>query len=108
VKPCGTGSPSPVISARLAPLPPRRFFIEAFPSLKRYTYFFDIYTTPSTFFKAFKPLSKFQPKNYTAFEIIAQHQLCMLFALDILFLQRLMKEYTNPHPIVLTDTFFGR
>ncbi|MNS58100.1 hypothetical protein D3C72_910070 [compost metagenome] len=37
VKPGGTGSPALVISARLAPLPPSRSFIEALPSAKRYT-----------------------------------------------------------------------
>ena len=35
VKPWGTGMPSEVISARLAPLPPSRFLMVALPSLKR-------------------------------------------------------------------------
>jgi hypothetical protein len=43
VKPGGTGRPMLVISARLAPLPPSRFFISARPSAcpfpKKYTYF---------------------------------------------------------------------
>src|SRR2546421_6821751 len=43
VKPAGTGRPMLVISARLAPLPPRRFFMSALPSAlpppKKYTYF---------------------------------------------------------------------
>ena len=46
VKPGGTGRPIPAISARLAPLPPRRFFISLLPSAvpapKKYTYFFAI------------------------------------------------------------------
>ena len=36
--------PSPVISARFAPLPPRRDFMEAFPSEKSYTYFVGLIT----------------------------------------------------------------
>ena len=32
VKPGGTGTPIKFISARFAPLPPRRFFMSAFPS----------------------------------------------------------------------------
>src|SRR5690625_5172145 len=38
VNPGGTGSPSFLISARLAPLPPRRSLCSLLPSLKRYTY----------------------------------------------------------------------
>src|SRR5512139_3160406 len=39
MKPGGTGSPRRVISARLAPLPPRSAFIDASPSSSRYTHF---------------------------------------------------------------------
>src|SRR5450830_273858 len=39
VNPGGTGSPSLVISARFAPLPPRRSLRSLLPSLKSYTYF---------------------------------------------------------------------
>jgi hypothetical protein len=46
VKPGGTGTPNFAISARLAPLPPRRFFIVALPSAdlppKKYTILFAI------------------------------------------------------------------
>src|SRR6476620_1405132 len=42
VKPCGTGSPSFVISARFAPLPPSRYFWSRPPSSKAYTYFIAI------------------------------------------------------------------
>ena len=38
VKPGGTGRPSFVISARLAPFPPRRSFMDLSPSEKSYTY----------------------------------------------------------------------
>ena len=48
VKPAGTGIPSLHISARFAPLPPNKFFIEPSPSAtlppKKYTLFtFDIF-----------------------------------------------------------------
>src|SRR5689334_10360203 len=39
VKPGGTGRPRFVISARLAPLPPRRYFCSLPPSSNAYTYF---------------------------------------------------------------------
>src|SRR4051812_11104249 len=39
VNPGGTGNPSRVISARLAPLPPKRSFSSLLPSLNSYTYF---------------------------------------------------------------------
>src|SRR5512136_1007629 len=46
VKPAGTGMPKRVISCRLAPLPPRRFFCSARPSAfllpKKYTHFFTV------------------------------------------------------------------
>src|SRR5205823_14426603 len=46
VNPGGTGRPALVISARPAPLPPRRSFMvrlpSAFPFAKKYTYFRDL------------------------------------------------------------------
>ena len=39
VKPFGIGRPRLVISARFAPLPPKRFLMSALPSSKRYTHF---------------------------------------------------------------------
>src|SRR5450759_797532 len=46
VKPPGTGIPRRVISCRLAPFPPRRFFCSARPSAflfpKKYTHFFAV------------------------------------------------------------------
>src|SRR4030042_7073813 len=51
VKPAGTGMPKRVISCRLAPLPPRRFFCSARPSAfllpKKYTHFFAVAIKPS-------------------------------------------------------------
>src|ERR1035437_6455631 len=47
-KPAGTGKPNRHISARLAPLPPSRFFMPALPSVffrpgpNKYTYFLDL------------------------------------------------------------------
>ena len=57
VKPAGTGSPMVAISARFAPLPPSRFFMEASPSdipfPKRYTYFTAFSAGAAAFFVLF-------------------------------------------------------
>src|SRR4051812_7136434 len=77
VKPAGTGRPKLVISARLAPLPPSRFFIDAAPSVplgpNEKTYFsaFAMGATSSSDFDRCPPCCAATPGAAVALERFA-------------------------------------